>query len=110
MQKLKNCIVLSQYNSNTLIMQSTGPLINKSKINILLETIKFIKHLQSQIADLKEQLETAQQKANRRLDRVNEVIASQIINYHVLFLQSPVPMAILSTDGQFIDANSQFCW
>lgn len=76
----------------------------------MLETIKFIRHLQSQIQELKDQLNAAQKKADRRLDHVNEMVASQKINYHVLFLQSPVPMAVLSTDGQFIDANSQFCW
>lgn len=31
------------------------------------------------------------------------------VNYHVMFLQNPIPQAILATDGQFIDANSQFC-
>ena len=85
-------------------------MINKSKISILLETIKFVRHLQSQIADLKEQMRIAEEKASKRLNQVNEIIASQKINYHVLFLQSPVPMAILRTDGQFVDANSQFCW
>ena len=85
-------------------------MINKSKISILLETIKFVRHLQSQIADLKEQMRIAEEKASKRLNQVNEIVASQKINYHVLFLQSPVPMAILRTDGQFVDANSQFCW
>lgn len=31
------------------------------------------------------------------------------VNYHVMFLQNPIPQAILATDGQFIDANAQFC-
>ena len=31
------------------------------------------------------------------------------VNYHVMFLQNPIPQAILAADGQFIDANSQFC-
>lgn len=31
------------------------------------------------------------------------------VNYHVMFLQNPIPQAILAPDGQFIDANSQFC-
>ena len=88
---------------------STGSVINKSKINILMESIKFLRHLQHQIATLREQVATAEAKANKRLGQVKEIVAQQKINYHVLFLQSPVPMAILSTDGQFIDANSQFC-
>lgn len=75
-----------------------------------METVKYIRHLQSQIHNLREQTKIAEEKANRRMDQMNEVIQSQKINYHVLFLQSPVPMAILSTDGQFVDANSQFCW
>ena len=92
-----------------LTTQSTGSVINKSKINILMESIKFLRHLQHQIATLREQVATAEAKANKRLGQVKEIVAQQKINYHVLFLQSPVPMAILSTDGQFIDANSQFC-
>lgn len=84
-------------------------MINKSKINILMESIKFLRHLQHQISTLREQVQTAEAKANKRLGQVKEIVAQQKINYHVLFLQSPVPMAILSTDGQFIDANSQFC-
>lgn len=75
-----------------------------------MESIKFLHHLQNQISDLKEQVKVAEEKANKRLGQVKEVVAQQKINYHVLFLQSPVPMAVLSTDGQFIDANSQFCW
>ena len=74
-----------------------------------MESIKFLHHLQNQISDLKEQVKVAEEKANKRLGQVKEVVAQQKINYHVLFLQSPVPMAVLSTDGQFIDANSQFC-
>ena len=31
------------------------------------------------------------------------------VNYHVMFLQNPIPQAILAADGQFLDANSQFC-
>lgn len=31
------------------------------------------------------------------------------VNYHVMFLQNPIPQAILAADGGFIDANSQFC-
>ena len=92
-----------------LTTQSTGSVINKSKINILMESIKFLRHLQHQIATLREQVATAEAKATKRLGQVKEIVAQQKINYHVLFLQSPVPMAILSTDGQFIDANSQFC-
>ena len=75
-----------------------------------METVKYIRHLQSQIRNLREQTKMAEEKANRRMDQMNEIVQSQKINYHVLFLQSPVPMAILSTDGQFVDANSQFCW
>ena len=92
-----------------LTAQSTGSVINKSKINILMESIKFLRHLQHQIATLREQVATAEAKATKRLGQVKEIVAQQKINYHVLFLQSPVPMAILSTDGQFVDANSQFC-
>ncbi|KNB44179.1 helixloop-helix DNA-binding domain containing protein [Blastocystis sp. subtype 4] len=91
------------------IITSTGTIINKSKINVLMETVKYIRHLQSQIRNLREQTKMAEEKANRRMDQMNEIVQSQKINYHVLFLQSPVPMAILSTDGQFVDANSQFC-
>ena len=96
----------SLFDSHT---QSTGSVINKSKINILMESIKFLRHLQHQIATLREQVATAEAKATKRLGQVKEIVAQQKINYHVLFLQSPVPMAILSTDGQFVDANSQFC-
>ena len=31
------------------------------------------------------------------------------VNYHVMFLQNPIPQAVLAADGQFVDANSQFC-
>ena len=74
-----------------------------------MESVRLIKHLQSQIADLRQQTKVAEEKANRRIGRMNEVVQSQRINYHALFLQSPVPTALLSTDGQFVDANSQFC-
>ena len=74
-----------------------------------METIRLIKHLQNQIQDLQQQTKVAEEKANKRMGRVNEVVQSQRINYHALFLQSPVPTALLSTDGQFVDANSQFC-
>ena len=85
-------------------------MINKSIINILMESVKFLRHLETQIKDLREQTKKAEERATKRMGQVNEVVQSQRINYHVLFLQSPVPMAILSTDGQFVDANSQFCW
>ncbi|KAK8810283.1 hypothetical protein WA538_002858, partial [Blastocystis sp. DL] len=91
------------------IITSTGTMINKSKINILMESVKFLRHLETQIKDLREQTKKAEERATKRMGQVNEVVQSQRINYHVLFLQSPVPMAILSTDGQFVDANSQFC-
>ena len=28
------------------------------------------------------------------------------VNYHVMFLQNPIPQAVLAADGQFVDANS----
>ena len=74
-----------------------------------MESVRLIKHLQSQIHDLRQQTKVAEEKASRMMGRMNEIVQSQRINYHALFLQSPVPTALLSTDGQFVDANSQFC-
>ena len=42
-------------------------------------------------------------------EHVLQPIIRSSVNYHVMFLQNPVPQAILAADGQFLDANSQFC-
>ncbi|KAK8802015.1 hypothetical protein WA158_006410 [Blastocystis sp. Blastoise] len=90
------------------LLDNSGIIIGKNKINILTETVHFIKQLKGQIANLSTLVKDAEKRAKNRLDEVNESVHSVNINYHVLFLQNSIPQAILSTDGQFINANLQF--
>ena len=99
--------------------QSSGVSIRKNKVTVLTETTKKIRYLESAVKELRQKVREVevmissdlflQVKTRRALSEICYKPIKSTVNYHVMFLQNPIPQAILAADGQFIDANSQFC-
>lgn len=88
-------------------------------MTVLTETTKKIRYLESAVKELRQKVREVevssiayhnlQVKTRRALSKICYKPIKSTVNYHVMFLQNPIPQAILAADGQFIDANSQFC-
>ncbi|KNB46403.1 hypothetical protein JH06_0180 [Blastocystis sp. subtype 4] len=85
-----------------------------NKVTVLTETTKKIRYLESAVKELRQKVREVEVlffcvKTRRALSEICYKPVKSTVNYHVMFLQNPIPQAILAADGQFIDANSQFC-
>lgn len=91
------------------LLESSGVSIRKNKVTVLTETTKKIRYLESAVKELRQKVREAEYNSHNLMNHISLKPSRSTVNYHVMFLQNPIPQAILAADGQFIDANSQFC-
>ncbi|KAK8821712.1 hypothetical protein WA556_002159 [Blastocystis sp. ATCC 50177/Nand II] len=103
-ERMNQCI-----NELFVLLESSGVSIRKNKVTVLTETTKKIRYLESAVKELRQKVRDAEYNARRAMSEICYKPVRSSVNYHVMFLQNPIPQAVLAADGQFVDANSQFC-